>query len=317
MTSRIRVLTTGGTIAYHSNGEFLGGGDLLDWLPASAAERHIDLEEVARVGSSELTVEHWASLVSAVRRAFANDISGAVITHGTDTLEETAFLLDLVLDDPRPVVVTGAMRNAGAQQPDGPINLEQAVAVAAAPAARGRGVLVALNGAIHRARDARKMHVSAPDAFQSAGAGPEGVVRNGVVSFVREATGAAAHVSVSVEQLGELPKVDIVWSYLGGDGELLRASRNAGAKGAIIASFGSGRVTPDLNAAIFDAAESGFPIVLASRVSLGELFANRAWPPALASSGVLDPLKARIVLMLGIATGQRNADLQNIFNRFR
>jgi L-asparaginase len=313
------VITTGGTIAYRHGKDFLRGGDLVAELQDLPAGFQVELEEVAEIGSSEMTLGHWASLAHSIHKGFENDpdLAGIVVTHGTDTLEETAFFLDLVNRDPRPIVLTGAMLNADAPQADGPRNLAQAIMVAGNLEARQRGVLVVLNGAIHRARDARKTFVGALDAFQSVGIGPEGELRAESVLFHRAAKESPLSVEISPDQVVAAPRVDIIWSYLGGDGALLRAALGAGAKGAVIAGFGSGRLTPDLRAAVLNAAEAEIPIALASRVSVGELFANKTWPPALMSSGVLDPVKARVLLMLGIATQQRGASLQLLFDRFR
>lgn len=317
MVERIKIITTGGTIAYNPGSDFLSASELLTSTMKATSAYTIEVMEIAQLGSSRLTFEHWALMKGAIERAFADGVSGIVLTHGTDTLEETAFFLDLVIDNPRPVVITGAMRDAAAKQPDGPLNLEQAIAVARNPEARHRGVLVVLNGTIHAAAHVRKMHVRTLDSFQSPNLGPEGVLNDGTIEFLREAASARVHIELSSNQLQALPRVDIIWSYLGADGELLRSVRAAGAKGAVIAGFGIGRTPPELRVAISEAVDSGFPIVLASRVSAGELFADKDWPPALVSAGVLDPLKARIVLMLAIAAGRYVAGLQSLFDQFR
>ena len=185
--NRLLLLATGGTIAGCAENSatlnnytagVLGGDALLAAVPQLQELAAIDVEQIANVDSADLLFAHWRALVGRIRAAFAADpeLAGVVITHGTNTLEETAWLLQLLIDDPRPVVLVGAMRPATALSADGPLNLLQAVQVALSPAARGHGVLVVMDGQIHAAERVTKLATQGVGAFSSSGRGPLGWV---------------------------------------------------------------------------------------------------------------------------------------------
>ena len=185
--NRLLLLATGGTIAGCADDSatlndytagVLGGDALLAAVPQLQDLATITVEQVANVDSADLLFEHWRALVARIRDAFAADpeLAGVVITHGTNTLEETAWLLQLLIDDPRPVVLVGAMRPATALSADGPLNLLQAVQVALSPVARGYGVLVVMDGQIHGAQRVTKAATQGVGAFTSPGSGPLGRV---------------------------------------------------------------------------------------------------------------------------------------------
>jgi len=305
----ILVIATGGTIASSSSGPALNGEALVTALPALDTVAKLSVEDLAAGGSSGLKRADWARLVRRIRTAFAADpaLAGIVVTHGTDTMEETAFLLDLVIADPRPVVVTGSMRSSNAVAADGPANLLEAVRVAADPKARGRGVLVALDNQILSAGDAAKLSTSRTSAFASPNEGPVGAVLADEIRFFQPAARTHRIYELSPERIETLPRVDIVLSYIDGDGALADAAVSAGAKGLVVAGFGSGTLTPPMRATVKAIAERGTPVVLSARVASGAVKDADLWPTgnpaAFVRSGFLNPAKARVLLMVHLAAG--------------
>ncbi len=294
------LLATGGTISGSAKGE-LSGEDLLALLHLSGAVQ-VEVHDVARVGSSALGRGDWASLVTAIRKALADPaVAGVVITHGTDTMEETAFFLDLVIDDPKPVVVTGSMRNNDALSADGPANLAEAIRVAADPQARGLGTLVVLDDQIHGAVAAAKGDTNRLSAFGSTNAGPFGLISEGQPHFFARAYRAHPRWPLSAAQIAALPRVEIVTAEFDGDDLLLKAAEAGGAKAIVIGAFGSGTVTPAVRR--FAAARgTGIPLILSSRVAGG--YVKQAYPDGaflVVRSGRLNPAKARVLAMVALA----------------
>ncbi|MEX2376038.1 MAG: asparaginase, partial [Dehalococcoidia bacterium] len=216
---RVLVLTTGGTIAGGMPGQ-----ELVEAVPQIATIADLTVEEFSRVGSSSITPAHWVGLARRINEAFREDpgLQGVVVTHGTDSMEETSYFLHLTVNDERPVVVTGAMRGPRAVSADGPANLISAVRVVAASEARCRGVLVVLNDEIHSARDVRKMDSNRVDAFQSPDWGAIGVVDSDTILIHR--TPLRIHTRSSRLELptDSLPTVPIVADYPGSDGSTVR-----------------------------------------------------------------------------------------------
>jgi len=305
----VLVIATGGTIASSSSGPALTGEALIAALPGLDKVAKLDVEDLAAGGSSGLKRADLARLVRRIRAAFTADpkLSGIVVTHGTDTMEETALLLDLVIGDNRPVVVTGSMRSSNAVSADGPANLLEAVRVAADPQARGRGVLVALDNQILSAGDATKLSTSRTSAFASPNEGPVGAVLADEIRFFQPAARAHRIYDLPAERIETLPRVDVVTSYIDGDGALADAAITAGAKGLVVAGFGSGTLTPAMRATVKAIAERGTPVVISARVASGAVKDASLWPtgnPAgVVRSGFLNPAKARIMLMVHLAAG--------------
>ncbi|NBI49018.1 asparaginase [Burkholderia sp. ISTR5] len=325
---RIAVLATGGTIAgaapdatntagYQAGA--LGLASLLDAVPALARVAQIEGEQVASIDSKDLEPALWATLVQRIEALAADPrVDGIVITHGTDTLEETATLLHLCVATSKPVVITAAMRPATALSPDGPLNLLNAVTVAASAAARGRGVLVAFNNKIHAARDVVKTSTYAVDAFQSPEAGVLGWVQDGRVEFARGIVRDAA--SASRLTIGAWPAVEIVSSYAGASRIGVDALVAAGVKGIVVAGTGNGSIHATLQAALQEAARRGVAVVRASRVGSGHVMRNGAANDealGFVSAGSLNPFKARVLLMLALAAGIDDAArLQAAFDTY-
>ncbi|NNF28464.1 MAG: asparaginase [Gemmatimonadetes bacterium] len=314
---RVHVIATGGTIASSASG-LIGVEQLLAGVPALRDVAQITFEQALRVGSSRVTPEDWLALAGRIDAVFRDDpqVAGVVVTHGTDSMEETAFFLDLVVGDARPVVVTGAMRSADAVGADGPANLLSAARVAGDPAARGRGVLVVMNDEVHEARFVVKAHTLRVQAFASPESGPVGTVEAEGVRFRRGSAPRPGPFDLSGVQA--LPEVGIDYSFIGAPGDALRRATESGMSGVVVAAFGSGRVSEGQAAEIGRALNEGVVVVLSSRVGSG--LARDEYGGGLASggrnvlsAGILNPQKARVLLMVALTQTRDMGELARIF----
>jgi L-asparaginase len=313
--ARVAVILTGGTIDslgkdrldlawYIETGQRLGPGELLGRVPELASIAQVHEVPFRRLASHALVDRDWLDLL---RLLEADSSDGIVITHGTNTLEETAFFLDLTLSSQRPVVVTGAMRPASGLSSDGDLNLLNAVRVAASPEARGKGCLVVLNDTIFAARDVTKTNTFRVHTFAGTDVGPLGVAdADGRVVFSHAPARRLAPFAVSA--LDSLPRVDVVVSYVGADGVMIEAAVAAGAQGLISAGTGAGRPTPLEEAALLRAREQGVLVVQASRVGSG-----RVAPRNFIAAGNLQPWKARLLLSLALTHTRDEAEIQRLF----
>lgn len=323
----IYLLATGGTIAGRANSPLQTAGyragelsvaELLAGVPGLDNIAEIRGEQVCNVASPFITIDIWLSLARRINELLASpEVTGIVVTHGTDSLEETAYFLDLVVKSNKPVVVVGSMRPATSLSPDGPLNLVDAVHVAASPEAQGQGVLVVMNDEIYAARDVSKTHVSQLHTFRSHDLGALGSVSSGVVTFYRKAVRHhTAATEFVIEQLPTLPRVDIIYAYLGADGALIDAAVAAGARGIVLAGMGQGGGTTEQNEALQSAQEQRVVIVRSSRTGSGRILPQS---PAGLERGVaitadnLNPQKARILLALALT---RTTDRQKIQQMF-
>jgi L-asparaginase len=326
---RIAVLATGGTIAgaaadatktagYQAG--VVGVGQLLSTVPGLDKVARIHAEQVANINSKDLLLPLWTQLAQRVNELLASDdVDGIVITHGTDTLEETAWLLHLTVKSPKPVVLTAAMRPSSAMSADGPLNLLNAITVAAHPAAVGQGVLLAFNNRIHCARDATKVSTYAVDAFQSPEIGALGWVQDERVEFQRRAV--RPHTVESMFQIGaQWPQVEIVVSYAGVSRVAVDALIAAGVRGIVVAGSGNGSIHATLQQPLAEAAARGVAVVRASRTGSGHVMRDGAAPDSalgFVSAGTLNPYKARVLLMLALAAGNQDAaTLQRLFDTY-
>ncbi len=318
---RIAVVTTGGTIdsvgadrldlgAYLETGQRLAPGELLASIaPELAGIADVTEAPFRRLRAHAITDADAADLVDLVSGILARgEADGVVVTHGTNTLEETAWLLHLAVATDAPIVITGAMRPASALSADGPLNLVNAVRVAAHPAARGLGVLVAMDDTIHGARDVTKNNTLRVDAFASPMAGPLGRIDadGRVIITSRPARGTALRGSYAHVDLRALQRVDVVASYQGGDGALIDAAVALGARGIVSAGTGDGYPTPLEVEALERAAAAGVVICQASRVGSGRVastpsMVKRGW----ISADDIVPWKARVLLRLALAARER------------
>ncbi len=309
MKPNVALFATGGTIVSSGESATQMTGysikdfrvdDLLKAVPALDEVANLDVTQVANIDSSSMTSRVWGDLARAIEAALSrDDTAGAVVTHGTDTLEETAYFLNLVLKTEKPVVLVGAMRPATALSADGPLNLLNAVRVACDPEARGRGVLVVLNDTVLAAREATKAHPTNVATFRGpdAGARIEWLSR----SAKRHTTETPFAVSM-LEGVERLPRVDIVYSHVDDDGLFVKAAVAAGARGIVHAGTGNGSIHSDTEPALFEAAREGVLVVRASRTGSGATVEGLdAWQRAgFIPSGTLNPQKARVLLQLAL-----------------
>jgi len=296
----------------------LTGADLLAAVPGlDAVGADLDVHDFRRIPSSSLAISDVIALAAAIRQQVAAGAAGVVVTQGTDTMEETAFLLDLLWDGDAPVVVTGAMRNPTLAGPDGPANVLAAAHVAASPAARGRGCLVVFADEIHAARYVRKSHTTSVAAFTSPLAGPLGLVTEGRVVMLAS---GPARLNIPAPVAASNVRTALVTMVLGDDGELLRAAVGR-FEGLVVAGFGAGHA-PAAVAADLGALAARIPVVLASRTGTGMVLAHTyAYPGSerdlrrrgLIGAGFLDPLKARILLHVLLAAGAGRAEIAAAF----
>lgn len=323
---RILVVTLGGTIAMtKTSGEAggvtprLAGADLVAAVPGLDEGATITVEDFRRVPGASLTVDDITELARRLRKAAATGSDGFVITQGTDTLEEAAFLLDLLYDADAPLVLTGAMRNATMPGTDGPANLLAAVRTATSTDARGLGALVVFADEIHAARHVRKIHSTSIAAFASPGAGPVGHVIEGVP---RLHFALRRHSAVPLPQRPAV--VEIVYMTLGCETSALDDLEHR-ADGAVVAAFGAGHV-PQTWVKPLQALADRIPVVLASRSGGGSVLADTyAFPGSesdllargLISAGSLDPYKARLLLLAQLRAGADRATVEAAFTERR
>jgi L-asparaginase len=327
---RIVLIATGGTIDsigasrldlawYTEHHERLPDGQLIASLPEVNDIAHIRAVPFRRVPSYALTDHDWLTLAGTVNELLAvGDCDGVVITHGTNTMEETAYFTHLVVPVGKPVVFVGAMRPASAIGADGELNLIRAVQVAASPAARAQGVLVVMNDAIHSARDVTKKATFRVEAFQSPDTGPLGYAdADGRVDFYRGSSRLPSpSPAFRVDGLKALPRVDVVVSYVGADGAIIDAAVAAGARGIVSAGTGAGRPTAAEDAALDRAAAAGVLVCQATRNGAGRVSRS----PGMVKRGVvvadnLVPWKARILLALALTQTGDAGEVQDLFDR--
>ena len=307
----VRVLTTGGTIASRpgADGRVVAADSGEDVLRGLQPPRGVDVavEEVFRLGSYRLELHHVRELAHRVRRATA-DAVGVVVTHGTDTMEETAYLLDLLHSGSQPVVLTGAQRNAEATDADGPRNLQDAVRLAAHPAARDLGAVITMAGRVLPARQATKVHSLALDAFAAPDGGQLGRVDP---DSVRLPVIPRRRPAFDLDALRSgLSRVDVVPLYIGADGAFIRAAREAGARGVVLDAFGAGNVTPAVLEETATALSEGLVVLVCSRCHSGAvspIYGAGGGADLVAAGAVLAgdlrAPKARLLLTLALATG--------------
>lgn len=309
---KIVVLGTGGTIAGKagSAGDNIGyvAGqvgvqDLLDAVPglAQAAQGALEVEQIAQIDSKNMEFAVWAALARRCREHLDDDsVRAIVVTHGTDTLEETAWFLHGVLDARKPVVLTCAMRPATAIAPDGPQNLLDALAVANAPGAHG--VLAVCAGAVHGARQVQKMHPYRVDAFSSGEGGPLGWVEEGRVRLAQDwpqaQAGWALEALEKIASGASWPRVEIVMNYAGASGSMVDALVRDGVHGLVVAATGNGTLHHALQAALERAQQAGVAVRVTTRCPLGQVLSLPWAEAALPLAPGLIPVKARVSLML-------------------
>jgi L-asparaginase len=326
---RVRVLATGGTIAGEGASATdlryrpgsLGVEGLLGSVRGLAALADVSGEQVAQIGSQDMDDVRWLQIAARANALLREDAAdGIVVTHGTDSMEETAYFLHLTVKSDRPVVLTGAMRAATSLSPDGPLNLYNAVAVAADPGARGRGVFVVMNDDLHGARDVTKAHTSDVQAFVSPGPGLLGTATYGRIRYFRRPSRDHTLSSpFSVEGCTELPRVDVLYAHAGMSPDLVGACVERGARGLVVAGMGNGNVTAAAARALAEAVRAGVAVVRSTRLVSGDVGRNVELDDdrlGFVAADQLNPQKARVLLKLGLAQGLAGPALQDAFDRY-
>ena len=325
----IVILATGGTIAGSAESNtsvgYTSGAVTVDALVAAVPTlkdiAKITGEQVASIGSQDMSDEVWLKLAARLNEILAKaDVDGVVITHGTDTMEETAYFLNLVVRSKKPVVLTGSMRPSTALSADGPLNIFNAVAIAGDPAAAGRGVLVAANDDIHAAHDITKINTTDVQTFMSPFYGLIGTTLYGKQAWFRMPYRKHTTASeFSVKDATTLPRGDILYANADMSADLIDAAVKLGAKGIVVAGVGDGNMTTPALEALSRAAKAGVVCVRSSRVGTGHTWRNSEINDdkmGFVASGELNPSKARVLLKLALMKTKDVAAIQKYFDEY-
>ena len=325
----IHILATGGTIAgtgaSATNTNYTAGqvaiGTLLDAVPEVNKIANVTGEQIVKIGSQDMNDAVWLTLAKRINELLKrDDVDGIVITHGTDTMEETAFFLNLTVKSDKPVVLVGAMRPSTAMSADGPLNLYNAVVTAAAKESKGKGVVIAMNGLILGAQGATKMNTVDVQTFHSPNSGALGYVLNGKVSYNMESL--KRHTTKSefdVTNLDKLPKVGIVYSYSNVDADVMTPFLNGGYQGIVHAGVGNGNIHQNLFPMLEKARKQGILVVRSSRVPTGPITLDAEVDDnkyQFVASQELNPQKARVLLMLALTKTNDWKKIQQYFNEY-
>ena len=328
--ANVVILATGGTIAGSGatstttvgyTAATVGVDTLLNSVPELKKVANVRGEQVFQIASENMNNDYWLKLAKRVNALLAqDDVDGIVITHGTDTIEETSYFLDLVVKSHKPVVVVGAMRPSTAISADGPVNLYNATLVAGSDEAVGKGVLVVLNDQINAARDVTKSNTSTADTFRSPDLGMLGYVQGNKPYFYHlSARKNTTDTEFDVSNLDTLPQVDIIYGYANMNRVALDALVAAGAKGIVQAGVGDGSIASQVKPGLVEARQKGVVIVRSSRVGSGIVARNgEANDDELdfVVSDTLNPQKARILLMLALTKTTDTKEIQRMFGTY-
>ena len=326
---KIRVLATGGTIAgaqasatdYGYKSGTYDVNSLLKAVPNLDKLAVLTGDQVANIGSQDMNDEIWLKLAKRVNAALAEPgTDGILITHGTDTLEETSYFLSLVTKSDKPVVMVGSMRPATAISADGPGNIYNGVAVATDPRAKGRGTLVCLNDVIHYARNVVKTDTTSVETFQSINRGPAGVVHTGKIEWFEPMDRKVGPASeFSIDTFDKLPRVDVIYAHANMSADLIEAAIKNGAKGIVVAGVGDGNMTTPVLDALTKAAKSGVVVVRSTRLTQGIVLRNNEVnddEKGFVASGELNPGKSRVLLQLALTKTKDPVRIQKMFYEY-
>jgi L-asparaginase len=326
---KVVIVATGGTIAgAASSGTSAGyqsGAVAVDALIAAVPQlkdlADVSGEQIASIGSQDMNDEVWLKLGKRVNELLAKpDVAGVAITHGTDTMEETSYFLNLVVKSDKPVVLTGSMRPSTAMSADGPLNIYNAVAIAADPKARGRGVLVTVDDDIHSSHDIIKTHTTDVGTMSSGEAGLIGASLFGKDTWFR--TPAAVHTSkseFSITNVNALPRVDIIYAHANMSPDIITSAVSNGAKGLVIAGVGDGNMTAPSVEAVKAAIAKGVVVVRSSRTNGGIIRRNIELDDdklGTVASMELNPAKARVLLQLALLKTKDPKTIQGYYDRY-
>lgn len=313
---KVLIITTGGTIASQTNAPTIEGHELIQALPELTEYGDIEVEEFVRIGSSKMTPEIWLELVKRINTILNEkpDLACIIITHGTDTMEETAFFLNLTHRRITPIILVGSMRSSNEISADGPANLLNAVRVGISEEAIGKGVMVVLNDNISAGRDLLKMNNRRVDAFPSTDLGFIGFVDPEKITFYRSPIKPHTVKSeFNVYELDSLPKVDIVQDFAGLDSGILSYFINRPNQGLVISSFAGGRVSKGISE-VYNLSANHKPIVISSSIKGGRIMGSNPEGTPIIVANDLPSNKARILLMLSLT---RTTDISKIQAYFK
>lgn len=323
----VKILATGGTIAGAGVSStttvgYTAAVTAVDKLIANVPElskvANVSGEQISQVASESMTMEIWLKLAKRVNQLLGqSDVDGIVITHGTDTLEETAYFLNLVVKSEKPVVLVGSMRPGTAMSADGPLNLYRSVILAGSEVAKDKGVLVMLNDTIHSGRDVTKTITDRLDTFKAPEIGPLGFFTGDTPVFYRQSLRKhTSQTEFNVMGLDELPRVDIIYHYAGNAGTMIEAAIKAGARGIVHAGTGNGSIAKAEYPAVEQALAKGIVVVRSARVGNGIIARNGEADDdkyGFVAADNLNPQKARILLMLALTKTSNVKDIQRMF----
>ena len=315
---KVLVITTGGTIASKTNAPLIEGNELIQNLPELTKYADIEVEEFVNIGSSKMTPDIWLKLVKRINTVLNEkpELSCVIITHGTDTMEETAFFLNLTHKRTTPIILVGSMRSSNEISADGPANLISAVRVGISQEAVGKGVMVVLNDNISSARDLLKMNNRRVDAFPSTDLGFMGFVDPEKVIFFRSPIKThTVESEFNVYQLDSLPKVDIFQDFAGLDADILTYFINRPNQGLVISSFAGGRVSKGVSN-VYYLPVNHKPIVISSSIKGGRIMGSNPKGTPIIIANDLPSNKARILLMLALTRTTEVIKIQDFFNQY-
>lgn len=326
---KVMILSTGGTISAHHKSRLdfrnyqsghYSGEEILDHIPEVHHYAEVNVEQIANLSSTLINAEHWLTLRKKIDTYLNKEhYDGIVITHGTNTIEETAYFLNLTVNTNKPIVLTGAQRPLSGLSSDAPINLLNAVKVASSEESYGKGVLVVLNDQISSARAVTKLNTYRLETFQSIEQGYLGFVDpdDRVVFYqtpVRKHTHLSEFSTIDVEQL---PEVDIVYSYAGANGNIIKSLTASGVEGIVVAGTGAGRCSHEEEKALEEANKNGVKIVMSSRYGSGRVVPLEKYNYLnIITADNLPPHKARILLMIALAKYNNHNSIQKIFENY-
>lgn len=328
----VKLIGTGGTIAswgatrltyvdYSATGQRIDASELVARVPEVSEFARVECEQFAQLGSTSMGQIEWLKLGKRINQVLAEEpeVAGVVVAHGTSTMEETAYFLNLTVKSDRPVVLTGSMRPPSAMGTDADTNLMDAVRVAASPSARGMGALTVLNNEIQAARDVTKQNTFRLETFGARELGILGYADSDhrIVFYMAPVRRHTFQTEFDINGFEELPKVDVVYAVSGGDGLLVRALVQAGVPGIVAAGAGGGSGGPDWMDALAEARQSGAMVVMASHVGAGRvLLTQRNRERGILAGDNLSPQKARILLMLALTVTRDEDRIQQMFDAY-
>jgi L-asparaginase len=326
---KVKILATGGTIAgaqasqaeYGYQAGAFRVEDLINAVPQMKDLADITGEQIVNIGSQDMNDEVWLKLGKRVNEVLASaDTDAVVITHGTDTMEETSYFLDLVVKSDKPVVLVGSMRPATGISADGPMNLYNAVAVASDPKAKGRGVMVVINDTVHAARNVAKVNTANVEAFRSPNRGPAAVVNTGKINWFETPSGKRGPQSeFSIANVTALPRVDILYAHANMSTDLIDAAVAKGAKGIVLAGVGDGNATSQAIDKLAAAAKKGVVVVRSTRLASGLTYRNNEVNDdklGFVAALELNPAKSRVLLQQALLKTKDPKEIQRMFMEY-